>query len=121
MIETKALQRAITVGVLLQVTMVVLGHYVGWIVLHVYAFGGMMISGTAGFLYAQDVGAGYGPSALCGLIAGTVCGIVELVLIVLLRDMLPFALAIGIAVSALTGVAGGLWGQLSANMRRAGW
>ena len=66
MINAPILQRATTVGTMLQLTMVVLGHYIPWVRDNVFMFGGMLISGVAGLLYARDAALGYGRGALGG-------------------------------------------------------
>jgi hypothetical protein len=121
MIDVKALERAILVGILLQITLMVLGHYSPWIRLNAFLFGGMMISATAGFLYAQDVGPGYARGALAGAIAGGVCGFIGIAVSVVLHDTAASFLALGTAITVLTGAVGGLWGQVSFNMKRMGY
>jgi Na+-transporting NADH:ubiquinone oxidoreductase subunit NqrE len=97
--------------------MVVLGHFLPWIALHVVLFGGMMISATAGYLYGQDVAHGYGRCALAGAIAGGVCALLGLAVSVMLGDSQPFVLALGTAISTLAGAVGGVFGQMSASIR----
>jgi hypothetical protein len=121
MIDRKALQRAIVVGMLLQITLAVLGYYSSWIMVHAFLFGGMMISATSGFLYAQDVGPGYTRGALAGAIAGGVCGFIGIALSVGLHDTPQSFLALGTAITLLTGAVGGLWGQVSFAMKSRGW
>jgi hypothetical protein len=121
MIDRKALQRAIIVGTLLQVTLAVLGYYSSWILVHAFLFGGMMISATSGFLYAQDVGLGYARGAFAGAIAGGICGVAGIALSVALHDTPATFLWLGTAIALLTGAVGGLWGQLSFAMKSRGW
>ena len=121
MLDSKALQRAVIVGTLLQITLAVLGYYSSWIMVHAFLFGGMMISATSGFLYAQDVGPGWVRGALAGAIAGGVCGFVGIALSVGLHDTPASFLWLGTAITILTGAVGGLWGQVSFAMKRAGY
>ena len=121
MIDARILQRAIIVGTVLQAAMMVLGHFFPWIRVHVFLFGGMMISATSGFLYAQDVGPGWARGALAGAIVGGVCGFVWIALSVALRDTPAPFLWLGTAIAVLTGTVGGLWGQVSFNMKSRGW
>jgi hypothetical protein len=121
MIDRRALQRAIVVGTLLQITLAVLGYYSSWIMVHAFLFGSMMISATSGFLYAQDVGPGYPRGAVAGAIAGGVCGFVGIALSVGLGDTQASFLWLGTAISVLTGAVGGLWGQVSFAMKSRGW
>jgi hypothetical protein len=117
MIDSKILQRATLIGTLLQVAMVVAGHYSAFVALHVFMFGGMAISAIAGFLYARQAAKGYGPDALGGAIAGAVCALIGIAVSVGLGDTAPAILAIGTVSSAVTGAIGGLIGQATA--RRA--
>jgi len=114
MIERKSLLAATIAGTILQVAMVVIGHFVPWVAIHVFMFGGMMISATVGYLYARDVGRGYGSGAVGGAIAGGMCALTGIAISVTLGDMAPGALALGTAISTLTGAIGGLFGQMSA-------
>jgi hypothetical protein len=116
MIDAQILQRAISVGVLLQFTLVVVGHYVPWVKDNAFAFGGMMISGLAGLLYAREFAAGYGRGAMGGAIAGGFCALVGTAVSVLLGDIALVVLPVGTAVCVLTGAIGGLWGQLGARL-----
>jgi hypothetical protein len=111
MINPKIFQRAAIVGTVLQVAMVVIGHFVPWVAQHVFMFGGMAISALAGLLYARETAAGYGPSALGGAAAGAVCALIGIAISVLLHNTQPAILAIGTASSAVTGAIGGLIGQ----------
>ena len=111
MIDPKILQRATIVGTVLQVLMVVIGHFVPWVRDNVFMFGGMLISGIAGLLYARDAAPGYLLGALGGAVAGGLCALIGIGLSVLLGDTPNFVLALGTAISVLTGAVGGLWGQ----------
>lgn len=120
MIDARILQRAIIVGTMLQAAMMVLGHFFPWIRVHVFLFGGMMISATAGYLYAMDYGAGFGRGIFGGAIVGGVCGLFGLAVSILLGDTPVVLLALWTAIFTLTGVAGGFWGEVAARMTRAG-
>jgi len=117
MIDRRALLGATMVGTVSQVAMVVIGHFIPWIALHVFMFGGMMISATVGCLYAQDIAKGYGRGALGGAIAGGVCALLGIAVSVILGDTQPNILALGTAISVLTGAVGGIFGQMSAAIR----
>lgn len=116
MIDAQILQRAISVGVLLQFTMAVVGHYVPWIRDNAFVFGGMMISGLSGLLYAREFAAGYGRGALGGAIAGGFCALIGIAVSILLGDTALAVLPVGTGVCVLTGAVGGLWGQLGARL-----
>jgi hypothetical protein len=117
LIDFKPLQRAIIVGIVLQVAMYVLGHYSKWVVVNVFGFGGMMISAIAGYLFAMETGRGYFPSATGGAIAGGLCGLLGIALSVMLGDTLATFIATGATISVFIGAIGGLFGQMAANMR----
>ncbi|MBV8798391.1 MAG: hypothetical protein JO208_01060 [Alphaproteobacteria bacterium] len=117
MIDLRILLRAFIVGAVLQVFMFLLGHFVPWVVLHVFEFGGMMISATAGYLYAMDSGKGYFPGATAGAIAGGGCALLGISLSVALGDVADRVIPFGTAVCVLTGAVGGLFGQMAVKWR----
>ena len=117
MIDAQILQRATVAGTMLQLTLIVFGHYVPWIRDNAFLFGGMLISGVAGLLYARDAALGYLRGALGGAIGGGGCALIGISASVLLKDMPATALGIGTAISVLTGAAGGLWGELGARIK----
>ena len=116
-IDPKILLRAFIVGTVLQIIMVVLGHFVPWVVLHVFMFGGMMISATAAYLYAMHAGKGYFPGATAGAIVGGACALIGIVVSVELGETASGLIPGGTAVCVLTGAVGGLFGQMAANLR----
>ena len=119
MIDRNALLRATFVGTVIQVAMVVIGHFVPWVALHVFMLGGMGISALAGGLYAHDAANGYGRGALGGAIAGGVCALLGIAVSVILGDTATNILILGTASSAVTGAVGGLFGQLSSGRSAA--
>jgi len=122
MIEPRILQRATIVGTVLQIAWMLLGHFFpGMRGFHnVYLFGGMMISAIAGYIYAMAYGAGFKQGALGGAIAGGVCGLIGIAASVLIGDTPFLDIALGTAVTVLTGAVGGLWGEVAARMTRMG-
>jgi hypothetical protein len=120
-IEFRALSRATFVGVVIEVVMVMIAHFAPWLRTHYYLFALMMIAATSGYIYAADTGRGFFTGATAGAVAGGICGFVGLGISVLLHDVVSTLLPIDTAVCVVTGAVGGLWGQVSANMRRAGW
>ena len=118
MIDGRILQRATTVGILLQITMVVLGHYIAWIAVNVFMFGWLFIAGIAGLLYARDLDRGWRLGALGGIIAGTICAAIGILVSVGFRDTPATLIPIIVLASALTGAVGGMFGQMAANMDR---
>ncbi|HEX4295965.1 MAG TPA: hypothetical protein VHZ29_17655 [Rhizomicrobium sp.] len=111
MIDPKTLQRALLAGTVLQVAMVVAGHFEPFVALHVFALGGMAISLLAGLLYGRAAAA-YGGAALGGAIAGGGCALIGIALSVLMGDTQAMVLAIGTVSSAVTGAIGGALGRL---------
>jgi hypothetical protein len=111
MINPKALQSSLVVGTVLQVVMVVAGHFVPFVALHVFMFGGMAISALAGIVYGRAA-AGFGGAALGGAIAGGGCALIGIALSVLIGDTQTLILVIGTVSSAVTGAIGGALGRL---------
>jgi hypothetical protein len=116
-IDLRILIRALVVGTVLQVIMVSLAHFIPWVMVHVFEFAGMMISATAGYLYAMDSGKGYFPGATAGAIVGGGCALVGTVLSASLGDVASRVIPFGTAICVLTGAIGGLFGQMAANWR----
>lgn len=103
---SRALWRAALVGTVLQVAMVVGGHYVPAIK-GLFAPGGMLISLFAGWLYGRLTGSRRGAAALGGLIAGGACAFVGILESFYLGDVPASLLVLGTASSAATGALGG--------------
>ena len=109
------------VGIVLQIAMYVLGHYSHWVAVNVFGFGGMMISATAGYLYAMDAASGYFSGATGGAIAGGVCGFIGIGAVgrAWATSYTSF-IAIGTTIAVAVGAIGGLFGQMAANLARDG-
>ncbi len=120
MIDYSPLQRATIVGLVLQIAMYAAGHYSNWVQVHVFGFGGMMISASAGYLYAMDRGRGWFASATGGAIAGGLCGLIGIAVSVLLGDTAQSFIATGSTIAVFVGAIGGLFGQMAANLRALG-
>jgi hypothetical protein len=114
----KLLQRAAVTGILLQLALVVIGHFVPWVRVNYFEFGLMMFAGLAGLFYARDFGRGYGPGALGGAIAGGTSGIIGVSLANILGDLALAVLPLWMGLTVLTGAIGGLFGQMGANIRK---
>lgn len=112
MLNVKALQTATLIGTVLQLAMIVAGHFSAWVAMNVFMFGGMAISALAGFLYARAAMSGYAGAALGGAIAGGVCAIIGIAASVALGDIPAVILAFGTIGSAVTGAIGGVVGQM---------
>lgn len=112
MIARSQLLRATLIGVVLQVAMVVAGHFSPAIAENVFAIGGSLISLLVGFIYAAGAKQGIGGGALGGALAGGICAIIGIAVSVALGDTAPMVLAIGTAASTVAGAIGGLVGAL---------
>jgi hypothetical protein len=111
MLNVNALRRATLTGTVLQVAMVIAGHYVPFIALHVFMIGGMLISLLAGLFYARSARR-YVGAAIGGAIAGGLCALLGIAVSVGLGDTLPVILAFGTVASGVTGLIGGVTGKL---------
>lgn len=109
-----ALVRSTVVGTLLQLAMVIAGHYSPAIASH-FAAGGMTISGIAGLLFAlwsrQNTPSG---AAGGGVVAGGVSAFMGILVSHLLGDVPASVLGFGTAGSAVSGAIGGVVGKLFA-------
>ncbi len=119
MFNRTALRNATLIGTVLQLAMIVTGHFSAWVAMNVFALGGMAISALAGLLYARSAANGYGGAALGGAIAGGVCAIIGIAASVALGDVPPIILAFGTLGSAIAGVMGGVVGQMLSGSRTA--
>jgi hypothetical protein len=106
---TRALWRATLIGTVLQVAMVVAGHYVPALK-GLFAPGGMLISGVAGWLFGRLGGGSRAMSAIGGLFAGAACAFLGILESFYLGDVPATLLLLGTASSAVTGALGGLIG-----------
>ena len=111
--DIRALRLATLVGTVLQVAMVVGGHF-SPAVASMYAVGGMGISLLAGLAYAHWTrGAGSASSAAVGgLLAGALCALLGIFVSYLLGDVPASLLALGTISSAVTGAVGGSIGRM---------
>jgi len=98
------------IGTVLQTAMVVVGHWVAFVALYLFAPLGMLISLVVGALYAKDGVRGYGAGALGGAIVGGVCALIGIGISVALGDVPTSTLWIGTVASTVTGLIGGLIG-----------
>jgi hypothetical protein len=121
MLDTRMLQRAAIIGTVLQIALSLAGYFFPWVAIHLFMFGRMMISASAGYLYGMEFGRGYAVGALGGATAGGLCVVPAIVLSVLLGDTGAPMLAIGTGISILTGGVGGAFGQIAANLRKLGY
>jgi hypothetical protein len=106
-----ALINAALVGTVLQLAMVIGGHYNKGIA-NLFAVLGMTISLLAGLLFAlwakqPSIGA----NALGGLLAGGICALIGIIVSYALRDVPAVIIAFGTLSSAVTGAIGGAIGH----------
>jgi hypothetical protein len=109
--RSRALQRAILVGTVLQLVMVLSGHWVA-AVAALFAVVGMAISLLAGWLASFWGSSRGGRAALDGALAGGVCALIGIVVSYLLGDVPIGVIAFGTVSSAVTGALGGWLGGM---------
>lgn len=105
--QTTAFRDSLIVGVVLQLLMVLCGHWIEFIKLNVFAIGGMAISLLAGVLYARRARATRSKSAVQGALVGGICALVGIVVSYALGDVAASILVLGTLSSAVTGAIGG--------------
>jgi hypothetical protein len=104
---TSAFRNATIIGTLLQLAMVLSGHWVEFIKLNVFAIGGMLISALAGVIYARSARVDRKKSAIQGAVVGGLCALIGIAVSFLLGDVPANILALGTLGSAVTGAIGG--------------
>lgn len=104
----------LAVATLVQLAMVMAGHYVPVIKNNVFALGGMAISLAAGLAYARLAAQGWVPSLTGGALVGGACALIGISVSLALKDVPPMVLALGTLSSAVTGAIGGAIGRLLA-------
>lgn len=95
-------------GTVLQLAMVIGGHYNEFIRQNVFAIGGMAISLIAGVMWAKSAAMSKGGAFGGGALVGGLCAILGIAVSVALHDTEPAVLAFGTVGSAVTGGLGGL-------------
>lgn len=98
------------IGTVIQVAMVVIGHFNEFVKTNVFAIGGMGISLLAGLLFARAAAQCTGSAIKGGAIVGGVCAVLGVGVSMLLRDTEAMVLVIAAASSSITGLIGGLIG-----------
>jgi len=96
------------IATLLQLAMVIAGHYVPFIKENVFAIGGMLISLVFGAAWARAGATGKGHAALGGGIVGGACALIGIAACVVLGDAEAAVLAFGTAGSFVAGLIGGI-------------
>jgi hypothetical protein len=117
LIDSRILGRALIVGTVLEIALMIASHVRPLLQIHYALFGCMMIAGTAGLLYARDLARGYIMGALGGLVIGAACGIAAVASANVLGDQPERFIPYGVMICALVGAIGGLFGQYAAWIR----
>ena len=102
---------ATTVGLILQLLMVVAGHYLPPVKAK-FAVGGMLISLIAGALYIRLEQQGWQGALVGGAIAGGVCALLAIAVSVSLKDVPAMILVVGTLGSVVAGLVGGAIAKL---------
>ncbi len=121
MIDSRILLRAAVLGTALQFVLAIAAHFFPWVALHMFTFGRMMCSATAGYVYGLILGRGYALGALGGAIAGGLCVVPALAFSILLGDTQASMMSTGTGISLLTGGVGGAFGHMGAILRKLGF
>jgi len=96
------------IATIVQLAMVVSGHYVPFIKNNVFALGGMLISLVFGAVWARAAATGKGHAAWGGGVVGGVCALIGIAVSCALGDVEPAVLGFGTAGSFVAGVIGGV-------------
>ena len=105
--SASAFRNATIIGTLLQLLMVISGHWIEFIRLNVFAAGGMLISAIAGVIYARAAGNDRKNSAIQGALVGGLCALIGIAVSFALGDVPASILIAGTLGSALAGAIGG--------------
>lgn len=103
----KALINATVIGTVLQLAMIVAGHFIPFVRDSVFMWGGLAISLVAGFLYARAARGSWPDSLLGGVIVGAVCALIGIAASVAWGDTNTEILLLGTLSSGVTGLIGG--------------
>lgn len=103
-----ALVKWTIVGTVLQLVMVVAGHYVEFIRQNVFAIGGMGISLVVGVLYVRAAARSAIAAAVGGGVVGGGCALLGILVSVLLGDVPANILLFGTLGSLFAGLIGGI-------------
>lgn len=107
----KALIIATDIGLVLQLIMVIAGHYQSAIAAW-FAIGGMLISLVAGMTYGRMARNGWKDSLVGGALAGGICALVGIAVSCALGDVAAMILVFGTIGSAVAGLIGGAIAKL---------
>jgi hypothetical protein len=109
----RGLLRATLIGIVLQLAMVVAGHYDSRVA-SLFAVLGMFLSLAAGFLAGRwSAGLVKAGAAVSGLVAGAACAFLGILESFYLGDVPAWVIAFGTVSSGVTGAIGGLMGRIT--------
>jgi hypothetical protein len=109
----RGLVRATLIGAVLQLAMVVAGHYDATIA-KLFAVMGMALSLVAGFLAGRwSAGLGKAGATASGLVAGAACAFIGILESFSLGDVTAWVIAFGTVSSGVTGAIGGFLGRIA--------
>jgi hypothetical protein len=120
LIDTRVFIRAFIVGVVLEIALMIATHFIPFIERQGFLLGGMTISAVAGYLYAMDTGKGYFTSATMAAIVGGAAALIGVGISVAMRDAPTRVVPLFTTICVVTGAVGGLFGQMSANLKKMG-
>lgn len=112
-LDRRALIVATAIGLVLQLAMIVAGHYVPFIRDKGFLVGGLALSLLAGLVYQTMTRGPWGAAVAGGATAGGVCALIGIAASVALGDTPAMVLAFGTVSSAVTGLIGGAIGKLA--------
>jgi hypothetical protein len=105
-----AVRTGTVIGTILQLAMVIAGHWVEFIKLNVFAIGGTLISLVAAVIYARLARVDRTRSAAWGAIVGGLCALIGIGVSFILGDVTASIFLIGTFSSAVAGAIGGAIG-----------
>lgn len=108
----QTLIKATVIGLVLQLIMVVSGHFVAVIKDQGFAIGGMLISLVAGVIYVRATRGSWGDSLVGGGLAGGICALIGIAVSCALGDVDAGVLLFGTLGSAVAGLIGGAVAKL---------
>ena len=113
MLDVSRLRLAGPVGTLLQLAMVIAGHFIPAIAQHGFAIGGMIISAIAGFLYSRGDRSSWAQALVGGGVVGGGCALIGIAVSTALGDVPAFILLLGTGSSMVTGCLGAAIGKVA--------
>ena len=105
--SSSGLMKWTIVGTVLQLIMVISGHYNEFIAQNVFAIGGMSISLIVGAAYGATAASSRANGAGGGMLVGGGCALIGIAVSVALGDVPALILLVGTVSSAATGALGG--------------